>query len=66
MIDDGKYCIDIIGQLRAARSALAAVEAKVLARHIKTCLHDAFDAGNEELVDAKVDELVDFILRSGK
>ena len=38
MIDEGKYCVDIMTQIRAARSALKAVELAVLETHMKSCL----------------------------
>lgn len=41
MIDEGAYCVDIMMQIRAARSALKAVELSVLQTHMKTCLDHA-------------------------
>ena len=38
MVDDGKYCIEIITQLRAARAALKSVEMSILERHMGSCL----------------------------
>ena len=38
MISEGQYCVDILTQLRAARSALKAVELGVLETHMGSCL----------------------------
>ena len=38
MVNDGKYCIDILNQIKAAKSALVTVESKVLKTHIESCV----------------------------
>jgi len=38
MVADGRYCIDILTQLRAARSALKSIELAVLETHMQSCL----------------------------
>lgn len=43
MIDNNQYCVDIMTQLRAARSALKTVELGVLEAHMHACLNDACD-----------------------
>jgi DNA-binding FrmR family transcriptional regulator len=44
MIDDRQYCVDIMTQLRAARSALKSVELGVLETHMNACLAEACHA----------------------
>ena len=46
MIAEGQYCVDILTQLRAARSALKAVELGVLETHMHFCLKNS--AGDDE------------------
>ena len=41
MIDDDKYCIDILNQIKAVKSAITSVEGKVLKTHMKECVKDA-------------------------
>lgn len=41
MIDEGKYCVDIMSQLRAARNAIKTVELGVLEVHMKACLTES-------------------------
>ena len=54
MIEEDQYCIDILTQISAARSALNSVGMKVLRRHIDTCVTAAIrDGGNgkAEMID---------------
>ena len=37
-IDEGKYCIDILNQLKAVQKALASVESNILGTHIEHCV----------------------------
>lgn len=56
MIDEGKYCVDIMTQIRAARSALKAVEMAVLETHMKSCLDQACHSADEQ--NKKIEEIV--------
>ncbi len=57
MIADGRYCVDILTQLRAARSALKAVELGVLETHMQSCLTRS--AGEDEaLQSARIAEIM--------
>lgn len=58
MIEEEKYCIDIITQLQAARSALRAVELRILQKHMQHCVSDAFASGDQKEGDAKMEELL--------
>lgn len=55
MIDDDKYCIDILTQVSAATRALQAVALGLLEEHIAHCVADAIATGGPE-ADAKVKE----------
>ncbi len=48
MIDDDKYCIDILTQVSAATAALHAVSINLLEEHIAHCVVDASAAGEDE------------------
>ncbi|MCH5284566.1 MAG: metal-sensitive transcriptional regulator [Akkermansiaceae bacterium] len=56
MIEEGRYCVDILIQLRAVRAALKKVESNVLRKHMQHCVAQALGNGEEAL--AKVEELV--------
>ena len=58
MIEEEKYCIDIITQIQAARSALRALELNVLEKHMHHCVSDAFQSGNTDNADQKMEELL--------
>ena len=55
MIDDDRYCIDVLTQISAATRALQAVALAMLDDHLNHCVRDAMDAGGPE-ADAKVAE----------
>ena len=48
MIDEEKYCVDILTQIAASRGALKNVGLKVLQRHVEGCVSDAIQNGNTE------------------
>ena len=56
MIEDEKYCIEILNQIRAVKSSIATVEGKILKRHLRACLKNALDEGED--FDEKVEELL--------
>jgi len=66
MIDEGEYCIDIITQIQAARSALQSVGKIILEKHLKHCVADALDQRNETNIDQKLEEIMTVIKRMGK
>jgi DNA-binding FrmR family transcriptional regulator len=58
MIEDERYCIDILMQVQAVRAALRKVEDEVLKDHVEHCVHDAIRSGGRDARAAKVDELL--------
>ena len=58
MVEEEKYCIDIITQIQAARSALRSVELKILEKHMHHCVREAVESGNEKKTDEKLEELL--------
>ena len=59
MVEDDRYCIDILHQLQAVKSALAKVESQVLKNHAAHCVADAIRSGDAEDQKAKFGELVE-------
>lgn len=57
MIEEERYCLDIIYQIKAIRSALKNVEKNILNKHIHHCVASSFNSPKEEL-QQKIDELV--------
>ncbi len=62
MIEDEKYCIDILTQISALKSALDAVAIGLLDDHLAHCVVDAARAGGDE-ADVKIKEATDAIAR---
>ena len=58
MIEEGRYCIDILTQINAARAALDRVEQEVLREHLQSCVADAFHSGSLRDRRQKIDELI--------
>lgn len=57
MIVDRRYCPDILTQLRAARSAIHAVEAEIIGRHLDSCIMSTFRASDDLEKEQKIAEL---------
>lgn len=65
MIEEDRYCIDILTQIRAARSALAGVEKELLKQHLDHCIVGAMASGDEAEQRRKADELIELLAKSG-
>ena len=63
MIEGGRYCADILTQLRAVQAALRRVEQEVLQSHIEHCVASAVESGNVRKRDAKLSELFEILKR---
>lgn len=64
MVADGRYCIDILTQLQAARAALTKVETAILQEHLGKCIEGAISSGDAADQRAKINELVQLLERS--
>ncbi len=62
MVEEDKYCIDILTQVSAATKALQSFSLELLDEHLATCVVQAVAAGGEE-ADQKVREASDAIAR---
>jgi len=58
MVEDDRYCIDIVTQIEAVRAALARVESDLLRQHLGHCVHRAMASKNVADRDRVIDELV--------
>jgi DNA-binding FrmR family transcriptional regulator len=63
MLDEGKYCIDVIDQITAARRALEKVALLVMQRHMNSCVKDAMASGRGETLTTELVESLDKFLR---
>jgi len=61
MIEDEKYCIDILNQIKAVRNSLTTVEGKIVKTHLKECVKYALK--DKKNFDDKVEEVLKVIKR---
>ena len=66
MVDEERYCIDILTQIGAAMTALENVGLKVLDDHVSHCVAGALASGDEAEARAKTDELLAAVQRFAK
>jgi DNA-binding FrmR family transcriptional regulator len=66
MVDEDRYCIDIVTQISAVRAALRRVEEEVLRDHVAHCVEGAIASGNRADQRQKIAELMDVLGRSDR
>lgn len=64
MVDEDRYCIDIVTQISAVRAALRRVEEEILKDHVAHCVEHAISSGNKADQREKIAELMAVISRS--
>jgi DNA-binding FrmR family transcriptional regulator len=64
MVEDDRYCIDIVTQVSAVRAALRRAEEEILRDHVAHCVEDAITSGNRSEQRKKVAELMDVFGRA--
>ncbi|MEP9376685.1 metal-sensitive transcriptional regulator [Aquabacter sp. CN5-332] len=64
MVEEDRYCIDIVTQISAVRAALRKAEEEVLRDHVAHCVTHAIRSGDAEEQKKKVDELMDVLVRA--
>jgi DNA-binding FrmR family transcriptional regulator len=66
MIEEGRYCVDVLHQIAAVEGALDRVGHLVLASHVETCVASAIESGKASERKEKLDELMDVFSRFGR
>jgi DNA-binding FrmR family transcriptional regulator len=66
MMEEERYCIDILQQMTALEAAIRAAKSKVLAIHASHCIEDAVLSGDPEAQRQKFAELVDLFSKVGR
>jgi DNA-binding FrmR family transcriptional regulator len=66
MVDDDRYCIDIVTQVAAVRAALRRVEEEILRDHVAHCVDHAIASGNKAEQRRKIEELMAVVSRSDR
>lgn len=65
MVEEERYCADILTQIRAVQAALRGVEQEILKSHIEHCVAGAIESGQQHERQAKLTELYDILKRFG-
>ncbi len=66
MVENDRYCIDVVTQISAVRAALRRIEEEVLEDHVGHCVEAAIRSGNRDDQRKKVAELMDVFARAGR
>jgi DNA-binding FrmR family transcriptional regulator len=66
MIDEDRYCIDVLTQLRAVQAALSKVEQEILREHLNHCVSHVFHSGTDDDKRHMVDEIIEVLERRGR
>ncbi|MEM7704556.1 MAG: metal-sensitive transcriptional regulator [Pseudomonadota bacterium] len=66
MLEEDRYCIDILHQMQAVKSAFARVEDAILKDHSATCVEAAIASGDPDAQRRKFSELVDLMSKVKK
>ena len=66
MVEDDRYCIDVITQIAAVRAALRGVEEEILKDHVAHCVEHAIASGNKAEQRRKVAELIEVLGRRAR
>ncbi len=66
MVEEDRYCIEILTQVAAIRAALSRVEGEVLNTHLSHCIEGAITSGDVEDQRRKANELIELLHRTAR
>ena len=66
MVEEDRYCIDILTQVQAVRAALAKVETEILKDHLGHCIEGAIVSGDKDEQRKKAAELIELLERTAR
>jgi DNA-binding FrmR family transcriptional regulator len=66
MVEEDRYCIDILTQIQAVRAAVSRVETELLKDHLNHCIVAAIEGGDPEEQRRKAGELIQLLERTSK
>jgi len=65
MVEDERYCADVLNQISAVHEALRSVGREVLRNHLRNCINHAVQAGGEQ-AESAYDELIDLMYKNAR
>jgi DNA-binding FrmR family transcriptional regulator len=63
MVEEDRYCADIMTQIASVHEALRAVSRELMRNHLKHCATSAIRSGDTDSADAMYDELIELMFR---
>lgn len=63
MVEDGKYCIDVLQQVAAVHGALTQASKLIISSHLQTCVKTALESKDKDRADQVIGELEDVFAR---
>jgi CsoR family transcriptional regulator, copper-sensing transcriptional repressor len=66
MVQEGRYCIDIVTQISAVRAALRRAEEEILRDHVSHCVEHAIASGDKKDQRRKITEIIEVLGRSNR
>jgi len=66
MVEEGRYCMDVLNQTQAIRAALVRVESQLLKAHLGHCIEGAIVSGNAAEQRKKAGELIQLLERASR
>lgn len=66
MIEDKRYCIDILTQISSVVGAIKEVENNILNRHLRSCAYGTLKKGNREQKEKKIEEIIEILRKFRK
>ena len=66
MVEEDRYCIDVITQISAIRAALRKVEEEILKDHVAHCVEGAIASGDQDAQRQKIVELMEVLGRASR
>lgn len=61
MVEEERYCMDILTQLRSMQSALRSVEREIARTHVESCVRKAIESGSSKEVKEHLQEISEFL-----
>ncbi len=66
MVDEGRYCIEVVTQISAVRAALRRAEEEILRDHVAHCVEHAIASGNKKDQREKIAEIMEVLERADR
>jgi CsoR family transcriptional regulator, copper-sensing transcriptional repressor len=66
MVEEERYCADVLTQMSSVQEALRGVSRSLLHNHLRHCATEVIRSGNEDQVDAMYEELLELMYRSAR